>query len=324
MALMDSFNRRFKYLRLSVTEACNFRCSYCLPNGYQKTAPHSFLSLEEIKAMAIGMAGLGVKKIRITGGEPTLRKDIIDIIKTLKTIDGIETVAMTSNGYKLEQDAQAYVDAGLDALNISIDSLQADVFAAITQHDKLPSILRGIEAVHRYGLKTIKINTVLMKQWNANAIDQFINFVKDKPYSTRFIELMETGDNAAFFKEQHVDPLSVIEHLQQKGWVEEVRQETGGPARNFRHPNYQGTVGFITPYAKNFCASCNRLRVSAKGGLQLCLFGDQDYNLRPYLLEGETQALQAKICSLMGLKTESHQLHQGYTGKTSHLASIGG
>lgn len=324
MTLQDNYNRRFKYLRLSVTEVCNFRCSYCLPDGYEKTAPHNFLSIEEIKTLTTGMAALGVEKIRITGGEPTIRNDIIDIIRTLKSVDGIKTVAMTSNGYKLERDAAAYAEAGLDALNISVDSLDADKFKAITDHDRLPSILRGIEAAHDAGIKKIKINVVLMKGWNADDIGEYLEVIKDRPYSVRFIELMETGENKAFFDKQHVDPTGIIDALHSDRWVEAIRSVTDGPARNFKHPAFIGSLGFITPYAKDFCANCNRLRVSSRGGLQLCLFGEQDYDLRPHLLDADTSELQDRVLSVLALKTEGHQLHDHVTGKTSHLASIGG
>ena len=324
MTLQDNYNRGFKYLRLSVTEVCNFRCSYCLPDGYEKTAPHNFLSIAEIKTLATGMAALGVEKIRITGGEPTVRGDIIEIIRTLKSIDGIKTVAMTSNGYKLERDAAAYAEAGLDALNISIDSLDADKFKAITDHDRLSSILRGIEAAHEAGIKKIKVNVVLMKGWNASDIGDYLAVIKDRPYSVRFIELMETGDNKAFFNEHHVDPTGIIGALHSDSWVEELKGVTDGPARNFRHPNFKGSLGFITPYAKDFCTNCNRLRVSSRGGLQLCLFGEQDYDLRPYLLDEDTSDLQDRVLAVLGLKTEGHQLHAHVTGKTRHLASIGG
>ncbi len=323
--IADNFGRRFPYLRLSVTDVCNFRCSYCLPDGYQKSGCESFLSREEIIRLATAFAQLGVWKIRLTGGEPTVRPDFLDIARGVADIPGIRKLAFTTNGYKLPERAQDYYDAGLRAINISIDSLKPGQFATITGHDRLIEILHGMEECFRAGFETVKINTVLLKGMNDLEIDDFIDFVMDKPVSLRFIELMRTGENGNYFATHHLPGTYVTERLLARGWHMKPRGEGAGPAIEFAHEESQGTIGLIAPYAKDFCKSCNRLRVSAKGNLHLCLFGEGGYALRDLLqVDDQNAALQDKILSLMNFKKSTHFLHDGKTGATPHLASIGG
>lgn len=323
--IADNFGRRFPYLRLSVTDVCNFRCSYCLPDGYQKTGCEAYLSRAEIRRLVAGFARLGVWKIRLTGGEPTIRPDFLDIARDVAGIPGIRKLAFTTNGYKLPARARDYFDAGLRAINISIDSLKDRQFETITGHDRLAEILEGMEACFRAGFRSVKINTVLLKGLNDLEIDDFIDFVRDKPVSLRFIELMRTGENGPYFAAHHLPGTHVTERLVARGWHITPRAEGGGPATEFAHPQSKGTIGLIAPYAKDFCKSCNRLRVSAKGNLHLCLFGEGGYALRD-LLQADEQgtALEDKILALMNFKKSTHFLHDGLTGATPHLASIGG
>lgn len=193
--IADNFGRRFPYVRLSVTDVCNFRCSYCLPDGYKKTGCESYLSRPEILRLATAFSRLGVWKIRLTGGEPTVRPDFTEIAHDLSSLSGIRKLAFTTNGYKLPERAQSYFDAGLRAINISIDSLKSRKFEEITGHDRLEEILEGMQECFRVGFQTVKINTVLLKGMNDREIDDFIDFVTDKPVSLRFIELMRTGEN---------------------------------------------------------------------------------------------------------------------------------
>lgn len=323
--LADSFGRRFPYLRLSVTDVCNFRCSYCLPNGYQKTGCESFLNRSEIKRLVNAFAGLGVWKIRLTGGEPTIRPDFIEIAEDVASIQGIQKLAFTTNGYKLPERAQSYYNAGLRAINISIDSLDPRQFQIITGHDRLPEILEGMKECFRVGFKNIKINTVLLKGQNDLELDEFIRFVADKPISLRFIELMRTGENKDYFETHHLPGTAITERLLAQGWRLEDRADGAGPALEFSHKESLGTIGLIAPYSKDFCKSCNRLRLSAKGNLHLCLFGEGGYSLRPWLQEDDQcEELQDKIMNLMNYKKSTHFLHDGLTGATPHLASIGG
>lgn len=322
--LTDRFNRRFTYLRLSVTDACNFRCNYCLPDGYCPTDSDRLLSLTEIAAVAKVFAHCGTRKIRITGGEPSLRKDLPAIIRSCKQTEGIETVALTSNGYRLHKDIDSYIDAGLDALNISIDSLRPAMFKLITGHDKLSQTLNAIESAIAKGLTRVKINAVLMQDFNRAELDSFLDWIKDTPVTLRFIELMQTGDNGAFYRAQHVSGQSVQQQLLANGWLQVYRGQDAGPALEYSHPDYAGNVGLIMPYSKDFCDSCNRLRLSSSGKLHLCLFADDNSDLRPYLLQESTEAVAERLHSLVLGKKASHYLEQQHTGATKHLAMLGG
>lgn len=322
--LVDQFNRRFTYLRLSITDTCNFRCNYCLPDGYCANDKDAPLNVEEISALIKAFALNGTRKVRITGGEPTLRKDLADIISACKRIEGIETVALTSNGYRLTKQIDSYIDAGLDHLNLSADSLRPSTFKLITGHDKLREVLDSIEIARSRGIRKIKLNAVLLKEFNHEELSMFMNFVRDKDISVRFIELMETGDNKPFFDQQHVRGEEIQNKLIREGWVQKIREPNAGPAIEFKHPDYAGNIGLIMPYSKDFCATCNRLRISSEGKLHLCLFADDNLDLRPYLLEESTEALAARIRSLVQNKFESHHLDQGATGSTRHLAMLGG
>lgn len=323
--IADNFGRRFPYVRLSVTDVCNFRCSYCLPDGYKKTGCESYLSRPEILRLATAFSRLGVWKIRLTGGEPTVRPDFTEIAHDLSSLSGIRKLAFTTNGYKLPEQAQSYFDAGLRAINISIDSLKSRKFEEITGHDRLEEILEGMQECFRVGFQTVKINTVLLKGMNDREIDDFIDFVTDKPVSLRFIELMRTGENGNYFAAHHLPGTYVTERLLARGWTLKPRADGAGPALEFGHDGSMGTIGLIAPYSKDFCKTCNRLRVSAKGNLHLCLFGEGGFPLRPLLQsDDQCEELQDKILTLMNFKKSSHFLHEGNTGTTPHLASIGG
>ena len=321
--LEDKFGRRFHYLRLSVTDVCNFKCNYCLPDGYQCDSDRHFLAVNEIRTLVHGFAALGTSKIRVTGGEPSLRKDLPQIMDICANTPGIEHVAMTSNGYKLESDIHTWVDAGLQSLNISIDSLDPRMFNAITGNDKLLSIMRGIDKALSLGVR-VKVNAVLLKQYNGDQLQQFLDWIKHTPVSFRLIELMQTGDNLSFFNQNHISALPIKEQLLEQGWSQLIRDKTAGPAQEFFHPDYAGRVGLIMPYSKDFCSSCNRLRISATGKLHFCLFADQGLDVRPYLTADSSQPLQAQLVSLLSDKEATHWLQDGYTGGTKHLAMLGG
>jgi len=320
--LKDTFGRRFHYLRLSITDVCNFRCTYCLPDGYQGS-DRSFLTSSEIHTVARAFAGLGTSKIRITGGEPSLRKDLPHIIEKCASTPGIEHVAMTTNAFRLERDVGVWHKAGLQSLNISIDSFDPHMFHSITGHNSLDSILRGIEKACELGMK-VKINAVLMKQYNGNDMSRFLRWVKDKPVTLRFIELMQTGDNASFFKQNHVSGEPIKQQLLEAGWGQLIRDKAAGPAQEFQHPDYAGKIGLIMPYSKDFCASCNRLRITALGKLHLCLFSEAGIDLRQYMQNDDHHALQDALVSHLSTKKATHLLHEGNTGATQHLAMLGG
>ena len=327
MALLaDRFGRTFPYLRLSVIEACNFRCSYCLPDGYlgarQRPAP---LSREEIARLLRGFAQVGLRKLRITGGEPSLRRDLPEIIASAAAVGGIQTIALTTNGTQLDKRVQRWREAGLTHLNVSVDALDRERFRAITGHDRLPEILRGLDVAHGLGFGAIKLNAVLLKGLNDDQLPAWRDYLRDHPVSVRFIELMRTGDNAAYFERHHLRASALEEQLLADGWRLQPRPGDAGPAREYAHPAFAGRIGIIAPYSKDFCAGCNRLRVTHTGDLRLCLFGNVGIPLRPWLQDdADRDRLAAALQSQLGLKAIGHQLHAGETGLTPNLSTIGG
>lgn len=324
--LTDGHGRQFPYLRLSLTDVCNFRCSYCLPDGYHCDRSDSELSLAEIARLARAFATLGTRKIRLTGGEPTVRRDFTDVVRAIAANTGIRTLALTTNGYRLAQNAAVWRDAGINAINVSLDSLDAARFARITGHDRHAEVLAGIDACLDAGYRAVKVNTVLMRGVNDDELEHFIGFSRTRPVSLRFIELMETSDRRAFFREHHVASTTIRERLLARGWLPCVRLPDAGPAQEFAHPDHAGRIGLIAPYSKDFCTSCNRLRVSSRGELHLCLFGDGGGMSLRELLAGDDlhDELVTRIRLLLGGKQAAHRLHAGEVGTTRHLAQIGG
>ncbi|CAI0744442.1 Molybdenum cofactor biosynthesis protein A [Serratia entomophila] len=323
----DPWERKFYYLRLSVTDVCNFRCSYCLPNGYRPAAGNnkSFLTLDEIRRVTRAFAAAGTEKVRLTGGEPSLRRDFVEILAAVRENAAIKHLAMTTNGYRLERDVARWREAGLTSLNVSIDSLDVNQFHAITGQDKFHQVMAGIDAAFSAGFAKVKVNTVLMRDVNHHSLRSFLDWIKHRPIQLRFIELMETGEGHELFKRHHISGETIRERLTAAGWQRQAQERSAGPAQVFAHPDYLGEIGLIMPYEKNFCASCNRLRVSAMGKLHLCLFGDGGVSLRDLLQSDEQQqALQERIAHSLLQKKQTHFLHQGNTGITQNLSFIGG
>jgi len=327
--LKDTFGRSFPYIRLSITDVCNYKCSYCLPQGYKKNPGdmRSFMSFEEISRLTKALSELGVSKIRLTGGEPTVRKDFFDILRDLKQNSNIPKVTMTTNGYHLDKIAKQLYEAGLDGINISIDSLDRETFKKLTGHDRLLEILEGIKILQKLNFQNIKVNAVLLKGINDTYKDfkLFGNFIKENKIDFRFIELMQTGDNLDFFKKNHVSSNIFKNYLVENEWVYQTFGKDAGPSLNYIHPNYEGKFGLIAPYSKNFCKTCNRLRITSRGDLRLCLFGNTGISLR-HLLQNDNQKdeLVDLIMKQLHLKKESHYLELGDTGITPNLSSTGG
>ncbi|EID4417509.1 GTP 3',8-cyclase MoaA [Vibrio vulnificus] len=323
----DRFHRKFYYLRLSVTDVCNFKCTYCLPDGYQPSGQKnsSFLNLAEIRRVVKAFADCGTSKVRITGGEPSLRKDFTDIIHTVASTQGIKRVATTTNGYRMEKHIGEWKEAGLNQINVSVDSLDPRMFHQITGENKFHQVMLGIDRAFEVGFEQVKVNVVLMKDLNHNELPAFLHWIKHRPIQLRFIELMQTGEMDTLFQQHHVSGVGIRNHLIANGWLLKVKAANDGPAQVFVHPDYQGEIGLIMPYEKDFCASCNRLRVSAKGKLHLCLFGDRGVELRDLLQQDSQEtALIERIQAELQTKSVSHFLNDGNTGMTPHLASIGG
>ena len=327
--LQDSFGRRFPYIRMSITDVCNFKCGYCLPNGYQadKSDNRTFLNIKEIERLTKALSELGVCKIRLTGGEPTVRKDFFDILKVIKKHSGIKKTVITTNGYHLDQKAQKIKESGLDGINISIDSLDRETFKSITGHDRLPEILEGIKKLQELNFKNIKINAVLLKGVNDKEenFDKWAEFIKTNEIDFRYIELMQTGDNLDYFNKYHVPSSKFVNYLNERNWIFQTFGKDAGPSKNYINTNYKGKFGVIAPYSKDFCKNCNRLRITAKGDLRLCLFGNTGINIR-HLMQKDDQIEELKdlILKQLNFKKESHYLELGETGLTKNLSTTGG
>ena len=327
--LKDSFGRSFPYIRLSITDVCNFKCGYCLPNGYQadKSDNRKFLNIDEIRRLAKGFSELGVQKIRLTGGEPTVRKDFYEIVKILKNETSIKKIVITTNGYHLDQKAKLLIDSGLDGINISIDSLDRETFKSITKHDRLPEILKGIEILQSLNFDNIKINAVLLNGVNSSKkdFDSWAEYIKINKVNFRYIELMQTGDNLDYFNRYHISSKIFKNYLNENKWIYQTLGQDAGPSLNYINPDYKGKFGIIAPYSKDFCKSCNRLRITSKGDLRLCLFGNTGISIRHLLQkDDQTEELKELILGQMKFKKESHYLELGETGLTKNLSKTGG
>ncbi|CAK0766247.1 GTP 3',8-cyclase [Gammaproteobacteria bacterium] len=326
LPLADRFGRRVAYLRLSITDACDFSCGYCLPNGYRKcSGSESFLSPLEIELLVRAFADLGLWKVRLTGGEPMVRRDILEIARRISGVPGIRRLAISTNGHRLKPLARDLRAAGVDAINVSVDSLNRQRFAAITGRDRFDDVMAGIEESLAVGFPSIKLNAVLLRGENEIEFDDYLEFVRYRPVSVRFIELMPTAGNPGYFEKFHVRSTVLSEKLLANGWSWVERGEADGPAMEFAHADYQGRIGLIAPYSRDFCSRCNRLRVSSHGALQLCLFGGKQYPLRRYLADdARTVELRQTIQSLLGKKDVSHHLLGDAPGSMRTFSAIGG
>ena len=325
--LVDNFHRQLSYLRLSITDFCNFRCDYCLPNGYTANAgkrPDNELSVSEIDVLIQAFAKLGTTKVRLTGGEPSIRQDLPRIIELAKQTQGIQTVAVSSNGYRLAKHLSDWQTAGLNQLNISIDSFDPTIFKQITGFDILPTLLKDIDTLLATTDIKLKLNGILMADTAFDNLQSVLSFVKNRPATYRFIEFMQTSDNKALFFAQHSSGQRIKDFLLQNGWQSQRRASDAGPAIEYRHADYVGGIGLIEPYAPQFCDSCNRLRVSSQGKVHLCLFDNGSYDVRGFLADGDVDGLVHALQSLMPIKPEHHLLKQNDSGIMANLSMIGG
>lgn len=325
--LVDNFHRQLSYLRLSITDFCNFRCDYCLPDGYTANAgkrPDNELSVSEIDVLIQAFAKLGTTKVRLTGGEPSIRQDLPRIIELAKQTQGIQTVAVSSNGYRLAKHLSDWQTSGLNQLNISIDSFDPTVFKQITGFDILPTLLKDIDTLLATTDIKLKLNGILMADTAFDNLQSVLSFVKNRPVTYRFIEFMQTSDNKALFFAQHSSGQRIKDFLLQNGWQSQHRASDAGPAIEYRHADYVGGIGLIEPYAPQFCDSCNRLRVSSQGKVHLCLFDNGSYDVRAFLANGDVDGLVHALQSLMPIKPEHHLLKQNDSGIMANLSMIGG
>jgi GTP 3',8-cyclase len=324
--LEDSFGRRFSYLRLSITDACNFSCSYCLPSGYPKSALRTEpLTLDEVRRLVRAFVALGTRKVRLTGGEPTLRRDLLALCQAVRSNPGVERLALSTNGYRLKDLAGDLRLVGVDAINVSIDSLDPARFEGITGGWKLAPILEGIERALVLQFSSVKINAVLLKEHAAEELERFLGYLRHTPVSLRLIELMPTAQNRGTFEQSHVKSDFLAQRILAEGWRQIPRGPTDGPAIEFRHPGYAGRIGIIAPYSDHFCESCNRLRVTSQGDLRLCLFAEGNAPLRDLLQrDAQQQELQERLLRLVGKKEISHFLSENRTGDNRSFSVMGG
>lgn len=283
-----------------------------------------FLSPLECERVVRAFADLGVSKVRLTGGEPSVRRDLPEMIARTAAVPGIDKVCITTNGWNLDRQIAGWRDAGLTNLNVSIDSFDREGFRRITGHDRLPAVVGGLDRALALGLPNVKVNGVLMRDTVEAGFEAFAEFVRARPVALRFIELMRTGDNAEFFAAQHVSGTVLTDWLIARGWSPRRRAFDDGPAEEFVHPDYAGRIGLIAPYAAGFCDSCNRLRITARGQLRLCLFGELGVGLRDLLERDEPEALRARIRGALVGKPAGHRLHESNSGDTRQLAQFGG
>jgi len=320
MTLIDNFNRKIEYLRISVTDRCNSRCKYCMPADGVEFKPHiDVLSFEEIEKIVKAFAKLGVKKIRLTGGEPLVRKNIVELVRKISKIDGIKEITMTTNGLLLKKYAKELKEAGLNRVNISIDTLNFDKYSEITRGSSLKDVLEGIDEAEKVGLAPIKLNTVLVNGFNDNEIVDLVELTKYKKFDVRFIELMTIGDTANWTRERYISNEIVLEKVKELKSVKKL--DKSSPATYYQVPGYLGRVGLINPVSCGFCVDCNRVRLTSTGRLKLCLHSDVEYNLKKFLDSEET--LENELVKLIKEKPEKHKLNEGVSIKKS-MFQIGG
>ncbi|XP_026210347.1 molybdenum cofactor biosynthesis protein 1 isoform X2 [Anabas testudineus] len=306
--LTDSFGRRHSYLRISLTEKCNLRCQYCMPEEGVKLTPRSqLLSTSEIMTLARLFVQEGVDKIRLTGGEPLIRPDVLDIIAELRKLEGLKTIAVTTNGINLARLLPKLKDAGLDLINISLDSLVPAKFEFIVRRKGFHKVMEGIDKAIEMGYNPVKINCVVMRGLNEDELLDFAALTEKKPLQVRFIEYMPFDGNKWNFKKM-VSYQEMLDRIRQQ-WPNLEKLQTGhtDTAKTFQVPGFQGQVGFITSMSDQFCGSCNRLRITADGSLKVCLFGNSEVSLRDVLRSGASEEELLKIIgAAVGRKKNQH------------------
>jgi GTP 3',8-cyclase len=324
----DSFNRPITYLRVSVTDKCNLRCVYCMPeSGLPWLRRDEVLTYEEITEVVRAAAMLGVRTIRLTGGEPLVRRDLHRLVASLAAVDGIDDIALSTNGLLLEEQIGALRAAGLNRVNVSLDTLQPQRFERIARRPGLEAVLRGIDAALDAGLGPVKLNCVVMRGENDDEIAAFAQLTRDRAVFVRFIEVMPVHENLELQRDTYMGAHEILERVAAIGPIAPVPGPPGnGPARYFAFPGAAGAIGVISPLSHEFCERCNRVRLTADGRLRLCLFGDQHIDVRTPLREGVGQASLARLLeSALAIKPERHHLELGEaSSRMRAFSEIGG
>jgi cyclic pyranopterin phosphate synthase len=322
-SMVDSFGRRIEYLRISVTDKCNLRCVYCMPvEGLPWLKRDEILDYEEIARVVRVMATMGLKRLRITGGEPLVRRDLSSLIRMLSAIDGIENIALSTNAVLLEAQAEDLKAAGVDRVNISLDSLREDRADTIARRPgTLAKVMRGLAAAEAVGFDPIKLNVVLMRDSNDDEIADLAAITRERPWHIRFIEIMPTGSNTDLSADSFVSCNEALDRVRALGELKPVAGPPGnGPATYYRFDGAPGTIGVITPMSHNFCDRCNRMRLTADGQLRPCLFGSIQTDLRSALRRGED--IRPIVEETLRIKPERHWLVQGSTEGSGGLIAL--
>ncbi len=324
-ALKDQFGRSIEYLRISVTDRCNFRCVYCMPaEGLEWLPKRDILSYEEITAIVRQLAPLGLRRLRITGGEPTIRPDLAELIAMLKAVPGIEDIALSTNGVKMPALAAELRAAGLDRVNISADSLRAERISAIARRNLGFDPVTAALAAERAGLSPVKLNMVVLRGVNDDEVEDFARLTMEHPWHVRFIELMPVGEMRDLTWEHVVPSDEILSRLEALGALvaDSGPARGNGPAVYHRFVGAPGTVGVITPMTHTYCGSCNRVRLTADGKLRTCLYGDHEVNLRDPLRAGDD--LTPLYVQALANKPKEHELLLLKVGGLRALSQVGG
>lgn len=311
MSLIDKYNRIIKYLRLSVTDRCDLRCFYCMPDGFNDyEEPEDWLNFDEIERVIASFTRLGVSSVRLTGGEPLVRKNLPELAKRLAVLPGLDDLSLSTNAMQLGKHAQALHDAGISRINASLDTLDPVKFKKITQ-GKLDKVVEGLLAAKAAGLNPIKINMVIMKGVNEDDIEDIVDFCKDHEFTLRFIETMPMGDTGRDAVDYYIDLHEIEARLEKKYDLIPAVMSGAGPARYVQVAGTDLKIGFITPISQHFCDTCNRVRISATGTLYMCLGDEHKYELRPLLRKGiSDDALDQVIRDAINLKPLKHEFNE--------------
>ena len=322
--LRDRFGRTIDYLRVSVTDRCDLRCSYCLPKGYRDFEDRDHcLDLEEIERVVGVFGALGVRRIRLTGGEPLLRRGLVPLAARLKALPGVHDLSLSTNATQLAGQAAALRQAGVSRLNVSLDSLRAERVLQITGRDVRNAVIGGLMAAKRVGFEPMKLNMVVLRGVNDDEIDDMAAFCIEHGFVLRLIEAMPVGDSGR--SAQFVDLQPIRERLQQRFALLDAVVPGGGPARYLKSPDGHFSVGFITPLSQHFCASCNRVRLAVDGMLHMCLGQDHSLALRPLLRAGASDGeLMVAIRAAIDLKPERHEFREAPGKVMRVMARTGG
>jgi cyclic pyranopterin phosphate synthase len=326
--LIDGHGRSIGDVRVSVTDRCNFRCQYCMPaEGLRWLERADVLSFEEITRLVSLLAAMGVSSVRLTGGEPLVRRDLPALAGMLRRLDGVEDLALTTNGFLLERDAGALVAAGVDRFNVSVDSLQRDRFYAMTRRDALPRVLRGLETLAGFpAAHPVKVNAVAMRGFTESEILPFARFAREHPYEVRFIEFMPLDADRAWRPEQVLTGGEIRAQIHATYPLEPRPRDRHATARVYGFADGRGAIGFINPVSEPFCSDCDRIRLTAEGALRTCLFSHGETDLRGPLRAGADDAeLERVIRDAVWRKELKHHVGEpGFVAPERTMSAIGG